>query len=206
MPNGRTKEIVWKDKPDEPGRVAPAGKPMIPDGTPRGTLLRAYRHASHLALHDFGTVDYDFRMDPHLRDEMKPLTNFIRYARNRVADHLFTAAPGEWKPFRKEFGQPFSDQRRDMRPWSEEYGQVRRRTRPNEVLVKRNGGFAKCSTMQKTHITLSKGANTAQRAKIKLTMHEFKHGKLRSGSKTGPKVKNRRQAIAIALSQARRAG
>jgi hypothetical protein len=37
-------------------------------------------------------------------------------------------------------------------------------------------------------------------------MHEFKRGKLRSGSKTGPKVKNRKQAIAIGLSQARKAG
>jgi hypothetical protein len=33
-------------------------------------------------------------------------------------------------------------------------------------------------------------------------MHEFKHGKLHSGSKEGPKVKSRKQAIAIALGQA----
>ena len=32
-------------------------------------------------------------------------------------------------------------------------------------------------------------------------MGEFKRGKLRSGSKTGPKVTNRKQAIAIGLSQ-----
>lgn len=42
--------------------------------------------------------------------------------------------------------------------------------------------------------------------KIAKTMHEFKHGTLRSGSKKGPKVKNRKQAIAISLDQARRAG
>jgi hypothetical protein len=35
-------------------------------------------------------------------------------------------------------------------------------------------------------------------------MHEYKHGKLHSGSKKGPKVKSRKQAIAIALSEARR--
>lgn len=35
-------------------------------------------------------------------------------------------------------------------------------------------------------------------------MHEFKHGKLRSGSKHGPKVKNRKQAIAIMLSEKRK--
>ncbi len=32
-------------------------------------------------------------------------------------------------------------------------------------------------------------------------MHKFKHGKLHSGSKHGPKVKNRKQAIAIMLSE-----
>jgi len=37
-------------------------------------------------------------------------------------------------------------------------------------------------------------------------MHEFKTGKLRSGSKHGPKVKNRRQAIAIYLSERRKEG
>jgi hypothetical protein len=36
------------------------------------------------------------------------------------------------------------------------------------------------------------------------TMHEFKRGKLHSGSKKGPKVKSRAQALAIALNQARR--
>jgi hypothetical protein len=42
------------------------------------------------------------------------------------------------------------------------------------------------------------------KGKIKTTMHEFKAGDLHSGSKTGPKVTSRQQAIAIALSQARK--
>jgi hypothetical protein len=37
-------------------------------------------------------------------------------------------------------------------------------------------------------------------------MGEFKRGQLHSGSKTGPKVKKRKQAIAIGMSQARREG
>jgi len=37
------------------------------------------------------------------------------------------------------------------------------------------------------------------------TMDEFKKGLLRSGSKKGPVVKNRKQAIAIGLSQQRKA-
>lgn len=32
-------------------------------------------------------------------------------------------------------------------------------------------------------------------------MHKFKHGNLHSGSKKGPKVKNRKQAIAIMMSE-----
>lgn len=41
--------------------------------------------------------------------------------------------------------------------------------------------------------------------KVEITMHEFRRGKLHSGSKTGPKVKSRVQAIAIALHQAGKA-
>ena len=42
-------------------------------------------------------------------------------------------------------------------------------------------------------------------AKVKKAMHERKEGTLRSG-KSGKKVKSRKQAIAIGLSEARRAG
>lgn len=42
--------------------------------------------------------------------------------------------------------------------------------------------------------------------KMEITMHEFKHGQLHSGSKKGPKVKSRKQAIAIGLAQKRKAG
>ena len=36
-------------------------------------------------------------------------------------------------------------------------------------------------------------------------MHKFKHGQLHSGSKTGPKVGSRKQAIAIMMSEKRAA-
>jgi hypothetical protein len=42
-------------------------------------------------------------------------------------------------------------------------------------------------------------------SKVEKTMHERKHGTLRSGS-SGKKVKSRKQAIAIGLSEARRSG
>lgn len=41
--------------------------------------------------------------------------------------------------------------------------------------------------------------------KIEKVMKEFKEGKMHSGKKTGPVVKSRKQAIAIALSVARKA-
>jgi len=40
--------------------------------------------------------------------------------------------------------------------------------------------------------------------KVGKVMHEYKHGQLKSGGRK--KVKNRKQAIAIALSEARRSG
>ena len=42
--------------------------------------------------------------------------------------------------------------------------------------------------------------------KVKKVMNEFKEGELHSGSKKGPTVTNAKQAIAIGLSEARKAG
>ena len=44
------------------------------------------------------------------------------------------------------------------------------------------------------------------KAKVKKVMHEYKEGELHSGSKKGPIVHNPKQAIAIALSEARKSG
>jgi hypothetical protein len=41
--------------------------------------------------------------------------------------------------------------------------------------------------------------------KVKRAMHEMKRGKLKSG-RSGKRVKNRKQAIAIGLSEARKSG
>jgi hypothetical protein len=41
-------------------------------------------------------------------------------------------------------------------------------------------------------------------SKVEKTMYEYKHGELKSGN--GGKVKSRKQAIAIGLSEARKAG
>jgi hypothetical protein len=46
---------------------------------------------------------------------------------------------------------------------------------------------------------------TKASSKVKRAMHERKRGKLKSG-RSGKKVKSRKQAIAIGLSEARRSG
>ena len=56
-------------------------------------------------------------------------------------------------------------------------------------------------TARKSTRKYSRGAQ----AKVKKAMHERKRGQLRSGG-SGKKVKSRKQAIAIGLSQARREG
>jgi len=44
-----------------------------------------------------------------------------------------------------------------------------------------------------------------KKERVKSEMRKFKHGELHSGSKKGPEVQDRKQAIAIALSEAGKA-
>lgn len=60
--------------------------------------------------------------------------------------------------------------------------------------------MAKIATSSNPAMLMKKGGDT----KVGTVMHEFKAGKLHSGSKKGPVVKSRKQAIAIALSEARK--
>jgi hypothetical protein len=57
-----------------------------------------------------------------------------------------------------------------------------------------------------TRMTYSQGGKVGPKgaAKIAQVMGEFKRGQLHSGAKDGAKVKNPKQAVAIALSEARR--
>jgi hypothetical protein len=56
----------------------------------------------------------------------------------------------------------------------------------------------------KRDVKMAKVKSPKGKAKVKKVMTEFKEGKLHSGSKKGPKVTTEKQAIAIALSEARR--
>lgn len=46
-----------------------------------------------------------------------------------------------------------------------------------------------------------KASKSAKRGRMQEEMHKYKHGQLHSGSKHGPVVKSREQAIAIGLSE-----
>jgi hypothetical protein len=48
------------------------------------------------------------------------------------------------------------------------------------------------------------GLGPKGKAKVASVMHEWGAGELHSGSKRGPKVSSQKQAVAIALSQARK--
>jgi Fe-S oxidoreductase len=61
-----------------------------------------------------------------------------------------------------------------------------------------------CSKMMKKEHPKHKPVPKSKK-KVKVVMEEFKKGELHSGSKKGPKVTNPKQAIAIALSEQRKA-
>ena len=52
---------------------------------------------------------------------------------------------------------------------------------------------------------MAKPRASASRYKVHKVMAEYKHGTLHSGSKHGPRVSSRKQAIAIAMSEGRKA-
>lgn len=58
--------------------------------------------------------------------------------------------------------------------------------------------------MMKHHVEMHEKmyGNPGKPKKVEKVMHEFKEGMLHSGSKTGPKVTSRKQAVAIAMSEA----
>jgi uncharacterized protein DUF6496 len=51
----------------------------------------------------------------------------------------------------------------------------------------------------------TKKSSTRGKGKVKKVMREYEHGQLKSG-RSGKKVKSRKQAVAIALSEARKSG
>ena len=61
----------------------------------------------------------------------------------------------------------------------------------------------KCDKCEASHMKHKESPKA--KAKVKKVMHEYKEGKLHSGSKKGPEVTNPKQAVAIAYSEAKKA-
>jgi len=80
-----------------------------------------------------------------------------------------------------------------------------RRSTRSTAIPKKTKKTISTSTKTKRSTARRKTSPAAQE-KVKKVMKEFKKNKLHTGSKKGPKVKSRKQAIAIALSQARKSG
>lgn len=73
---------------------------------------------------------------------------------------------------------------------------------PHELQASEGVSDAMADENRSSHtVHIGKGAPN----KIQRALHEFKHGELHSGSAKGPKVTSRSQAIAIALSEQRKA-
>lgn len=65
-----------------------------------------------------------------------------------------------------------------------------------------HGMHGKMSELDNALMSKMKRKKMRGKGKMGKVMHEFKVGTLHSGSKSGPKVTNRKQAIAIGLSEA----
>lgn len=93
------------------------------------------------------------------------------------------------------------DESMSMRNGKAKMQPLRRRRKESEGMEKEEGK-SKYSAVK----TMGKPKKKAVKhpGKIKKVMKEFKEGSLHSGSKKGPMVKSKKQAIAIALSEARK--
>jgi hypothetical protein len=91
---------------------------LIPDGTDRKALSRAYNLAAMRALHEFGIGSLDYRMSDDLKAEMMPLTPAMRFFQRRLADQMRSRpdTKGKWQPYHEEFKVPYDDMRLDRRP------------------------------------------------------------------------------------------
>ena len=86
-------------------------------------------------------------------------------------------------------------------------GMIPNRGKLGVVNNKNPGETAKHTAPNLPKMKMAKGGMTPkQQAKVGTVMGEFKAGKLHSGSKSGPEVTNPKQAVAIALSEARKVG
>lgn len=76
----------------------------------------------------------------------------------------------------------------------------------NKIIKHLKGDIKTFKKEASEDVALIKSMKKKKKNKVSKVMEEYKEGKLHSGSKKGPKVTSRKQAIAIGLSEAREAG
>ena len=110
---------------------------------------------------------------------------------------------------REEMARIKQETRSERKDAGEEMSRVRKEMRYDEAKMKNDRPMRKQYPVDRREpmIPMKKGGMTPNpEAKVGKVMGEFKEGKLHSGSKSGPEVKNRKQAVAIAMNEARNMG
>jgi len=110
---------------------------------------------------------------------------------------------------REEMARIKQETRSERKDAGEEMSRVRKEMRYDEAKMKNDRPMRKQYPVDRREpmIPMKKGGMTPkQEAKVGRVMGEFKEGKLHSGSKSGPEVTNRKQAVAIAMNEARNMG
>ena len=110
---------------------------------------------------------------------------------------------------REEMARIKQETRSERKDAGEEMSRVRKEMRYDEAKMKNDRPMRKQYPVDRREpmIPMRKGGmNPKQEAKVGRVMGEFKEGKLHSGSKSGPEVTNRKQAVAIAMNEARNMG
>jgi hypothetical protein len=131
----------------------------------------------------------------------EPLTKLATGGMARAKDAL--------RNERAEMSRIKRETRSESKDAGQEMSRVKREMRYDEQKLKGAQPARKAYPVasREPMIAMKKGGMTpGQQAKVGKVMGEYKAGDLHSGSKTGPMVKSPKQAVAIALSEAREMG
>ena len=124
---------------------------------------------------------------------------------NKAKGGVMEKATGERYPSRKEMvkherSESPRERKEELLQTTEVKGVI-----PPKVPVRKSVPVASQSPLLAMRAAALKKGGKVSEAKVGKVMGEYKEGKLHSGSKKGPEVTNPKQAIAIALSEGRKA-
>jgi len=220
--------------PSEAGYTGSAGKTMV-KGYARGgkadvaqdkAMVKAAVHKHEKSMHKGepltklshgGKYREGGKIKDTIRNEREEMSRIKQETRSERKD-----AGEEMSRVRKEMRYDEAKMKND-RPMRKQYPVDRR----EPMIAMKSGGMIKnrgtlgvdnnknpgetkkhtAPDLPRPKTMMAKGGMTPkQEAKVGRVMGEFKEGKLHSGSKSGPEVTNRKQAVAIALNEARNMG